>query len=439
MNINDTYDSFTNDPIENNVNYNIQTQTNKLSTKNTDSYNNYYKSDSKIKSPKFSEPNEIYKDSMNNSSLNMFSSNNKGNKEKYDKNMVQRKITDIFNYEVNTQKNNQIEDRITNDTNNGSKYGKNSQSINIEGNTKNLEINKSEILNKGKILMMYPIYETNYILGAFSDESTGKVEVDFENSNSDKDIQLKTFPQGGVFCNYKNYLFFTGGQEKKKGISKIFLQITINPNIENKAHLIKMPSMIDSHWNHSMIANNDYIFVIGGYNSNKCEIFNLKTNKWESIASLISFERQHPTLYIFKNYLYAFMGHTQFNILDTVERIDIKNIGNSVWENVNYSNPDNINTRFFGCGVYNVRGQLFFIAGKHGLGNDETDYKSEIYRFKFDKNEFLNSELCYNGKITFIENEFHHISEFIISNFINVDDGILATLHVAILTNFVSD
>ena len=64
---------------------------------------------------------------------------------------------------------------------------------------------------------MYPIYETNYILGAFSDESTGRAKVDFEKAFGDKDIQLKAFPQGGAFCNYEKYLFFSGGQEKHKG------------------------------------------------------------------------------------------------------------------------------------------------------------------------------------------------------------------------------
>ena len=127
------------------------------------------------------------------------------------------------------------------------------------------------------------------------------------------------------------------------------------------------------------------------------------------------------------------MGHTQFNVLDSVERINIKNLGNSNWENVAFSNPNNINTRFYGAGVYVVNGQLFFLAGKLGLGNEETDFKSEIYRFKFDTNEFLNTEICYNGKISFIENEFHHISNENVGNFIDIDNGVLATMPISSL------
>ncbi len=291
----------------------------------------------------------------------------------------------------------------------------------------------SGMLNKGSFLIMYPIFESNYILGAFADESTGRAEVDFEKAFGEKDIQLKSFPQGGAFCNYEKYLFFTGGQEKQKGVGKIFLRITINAERETKAKMVKMPSMLYPHWNHSMISNGNYIFVIGGYNTNKCEAFNLRTLKWEAMPDLISPERQKATLAIYGDYLYAFMGQTQFNVLDSVERINIKKLGSSNWENVIYSNPNKVNTKFYGAGVYIVKGQLFFLGGKLGLGDDQSDFKSEIYRFKFDTNEFLNTDICYNGKINFIENEFHRMSDDNVGNFISVDNGVLATMPVSSL------
>ena len=209
--------------------------------------------------------------------------------------------------------------------------------------------------------------------------------------------------------------------------------MTINAEKETKAKMVKMPTMLYNHWNHSMISDGNYVFVIGGYNSNKCEAFNLKTFKWESMPDLNSPERQQATLTIYGNYLYAFMGHSQFKVLDTVERINIKTLGSSNWEIVNFSNPNGINTKFYGAGVYTVNGQVFFLAGKTGLGTDESDYKSEIHRFKFDTNEFLNTDIIYNGNITFIENEFHPISEGNVGNFINIDNGTLATMPVASL------
>jgi N-acetylneuraminic acid mutarotase len=136
-----------------------------------------------------------------------------------------------------------------------------------------------------------------------------------------------------------------------------------------------------------MIATDNYIFVIGGYNSNKCEAFNLRTLKWEALPDLNSPERQYPILAVLGDYLYAFMGHTQFGVLDTVERIYIKTIGSNKWENVKVSNPNKVNMGFYGAGVFIANNKLYFIGGKVGLGDDDSDYKSEIYSFKYENNE----------------------------------------------------
>jgi len=350
-------------------------------------------------------------------------------------NMFGGKLIEVLSNEIGKKgEEYQMEKETKNEAHTGTIFGTNAQMINnVTTTTMTTEGGVSGNANKGSFLIMYPVFGSNYILGAFSDESTGRAEVDFERAFGEKDIQLRAFPQGGAFCNYEKYLYVTGGQEKQKGVGKVFLRITINAEKETKAKMVKMPSMIHPHWNHSMISNGNYIFVIGGYNSNKCEAFNLRTLKWETMPDLISPERQKATLAIYGDYLYAFMGHTQFNVLDSVERINIKNLGNSNWENVAFSNPNNINTRFYGAGVYVVNGQLFFLAGKLGLGNEETDFKSEIYRFKFDTNEFLNTEICYNGKISFIENEFHHISNENVGNFIDIDNGVLATMPISSL------
>ena len=348
-------------------------------------------------------------------------------------NMFGGKLIEVLSNEIGKKGTEYEIEKGTNNESNTAIFETNTQNMNNITSTVSIDGGVSGILNKGSFLIMYPIYETNYILGAFSDESTGRAEVDFEKAFGEKDIQLKAFPQGGAFCNYEKYLFFSGGQEKQKGVGKIFLRITINAERETKAKMVKMPSMLYPHWNHSMISNGNYIFVIGGYNTNKCEAFNLRTLKWEAMPDLISPERQKATLAIYGDYLYAFMGQTQFNVLDSVERINIKKLGSSNWENVIYSNPNKVNTKFYGAGVYIVKGQLFFLGGKIGVGDDQNDFKSEIYRFKFDTNEFLNTDICYNGKINFIENEFHHISDDNVGNFISVDNGVLATMPVSSL------
>jgi len=284
-------------------------------------------------------------------------------------------------------------------------------------------INKKEY-DPNHFLFIAPIYNTNTIIGAFPDENTARINIDFKKVFNEKDLQLNSFPQGGAFCNDEKYSYFSGGQEKPKGVGKIFLRM--NTNIENgKIEMTKMPSMLYSHYNHSMISNDNYIFVIGGNNSNKCEAFNIRTSKWEAMPDLNSPERQRAILAIYDNYLYAFMGCTQYGILDTVERIYIKDL--KKWEKVNVKNPSNINIKFYGAGVYCLNGELFFVAGKKGTGNNDDDYKKEICSFKFDTCEFLTDGIYFNENLEFIENQFHHLNDSNIGNFMN-GEGALASL-----------
>ena len=279
--------------------------------------------------------------------------------------------------------------------------------------------NQEEIVQKkfvGNFLFANPILNTNILAGAFQDESTVNIPVDFKQAFNDKDIQLTAFPQGGAFCNTKNYLYFTGGQETQKGTGKIFLRIDLN--VDGKVKMTKMPSMLYSHWNHTMIANDNYIFVIGGYNSNKCEAFNLRTLKWEEMPNLYSNERQRTILTIHDNYLYAFMGYSQFGILDSVERINIKDLGKKNWEVVTITNLSNANIKFYGAGVYYLNGELYFIAGKKSLGNDDSSYKTDICSFKFNEGEFVSYSTYFEQKLEFIENQFHKVNQNIIANFV---------------------
>ena len=187
------------------------------------------------------------------------------------------KLVDVLNNEINK---NELElqekmknQNIINETHSEQLFGNNGAIIQRVVKTQTIQYGNSPY---SIFLFMYPIFNTNKIVGAVEDESTGKIEVDFKQAFGEKEIQLNEFPQGGAFCNNGSILYFTGGQEKQKGIGKIFLTVTVS-KVDLRSKLIKMPSMNYSHWNHSMIGNDDYIFVIGGYNSNKCEYFNLKT------------------------------------------------------------------------------------------------------------------------------------------------------------------
>ena len=131
------------------------------------------------------------------------------------------------------------------------------------------------------------------------------------------------------------------------------------------------------------------------------------------------------------------MGHTQIGILDTVERIYIKDIGSNKWENFKVSNPNNVDMKFYGAGIFIANNKLYFVGRKVGFGDDDSDYKYEIYSFKYENNEISETEICLKGKLIFIENLLHRVSEENVGNFMDVNDGILATIPMASLLQIV--
>ena len=368
-----------------------------------------------------SQTNNISSNNISNTFDNRMLSTNNISSNNISNTFGNRIVTTTTTTTYTTQGQNVITNEVTKTTN-----GNNTNTSMFGGKLVDVlshAINKKEY-DPNHFLFIAPIYNTNTIIGAFPDENTARINIDFKKVFNDKDLQINSFPQGGAFCNYEKYSYFSGGQEKPKGVGKIFLRM--NTNIENgKIEMTKMPSMLYSHYNHSMISNDNYIFVIGGNNSNKCEAFNIRTSKWEAMPDLNSSERQRAILAIYDNYLYAFMGCTQYGILDTVERIYIKDL--KKWEKVNVKNPSNINIKFYGAGVYCLNGELFFVAGKKGTGNNDDDYKKEICSFKFDTCEFLTDGIYFNENLEFIENQFHHLNDSNIGNFMN-GEGALASL-----------
>ena len=346
------------------------------------------------------------------------------------------KLVDVLNKEIGKNEleyqNKMKSQNIINGEHIQNIYGKDGSSL-IQTTTSYQTVYGTSGISASMFLFMHPIFKTNKIIGAIEDECTGKVEVNFKQAFEDKDIQLNEFPQGGAYCNFQKSLYFTGGQEIQKGVGKIFLRVSVPKESNSETKLVKLPSMIYSHWNHSMISNEKYVFVIGGYNSNNCEYFNLKTLKWEALPNLNSEERQRPMLVLYEEYLYVFMGFTQFGILDSIERININKLGTSKWEKVSISNPENINLKFYGAGIYNLNEKIYFIGGKVGLGNDDSDYKAEIYSFDFDNMTFSSPDVYFSGQLNFIETQFHYCNDETIGNFIELNDGCLATVAISSL------
>ena len=288
------------------------------------------------------------------------------------------------------------------------------------------EIN-SNLANQKKSIsvhFMYPVFKKNLIKGAIDKVTVQEMKINFSEFDSEDPV-LTEFPSGGAYCNYDNCLYFSGGQEYIKEASKLFLCVSKNDQTQNAK---KLPAMKYSHWNHSMVASKDKVYVIGGYNSNKCEVYDIASKTWSEIPDLKAPERQRSMLFIENNFLYCFMGLSQNGILDTVERLNLENI-DAGWENIIVDNTDNVNLKFYGAGIIRMTqaNKIFFIGGKKEKNKEEI-FKKSIYEFSFDDFKMTISDFKIENDLEFVENKLYPIDDSDCGNFINVGDGFLISM-----------
>lgn len=420
--------------LNNNINDNKLVDTNIFKNIDEININNIKKKDNSgsISNSSNNIPNNIEK-----SYKNDYDNNNNYIFENYqNKNETQNNINEI-NQEL------QLNKKVSNKNENYNLLNNNTQKKNQKYSSNNFEKNYENEINyklgfslenineKRKkinplknILIFYPVFSSNNILGIDEKKDCINIEVDFNNIYDDKeeDFLINEFPEGGAYCNFNKVLYFCGGKEKIEEIGKLFF-LTAFSDKKNNMIINRLDNMNYSHWNHSMIINENYIFVIGGYNSNKCEYFNLINLTWENMHNLNSKERQRPMLALYNDYLYCFMGFNYLNILDSVERINIKELPNSVWENIDINYSNKIVHNFYGAGVINRKNDLIFIGGKIGFNNTDSDFKHDIYYFDFNGNYFFNKQKSNKKNLNFIENKLHYLNNEIIGNFNTDEEG----------------
>ena len=278
----------------------------------------------------------------------------------------------------------------------------------------------TQIKSSNFISFMYPVFKSNIIKGSVDKNTVQEIKINFPGD-------ITEFVQGGAYCNYENGLYFTGGQEYIKDAGKLFLMIGRNDKGQNA---IKLPDMKYSHWNHSMIADKGKIYVIGGYASNKCEVYDLSSNTWTEIPDLIEKERQRSMLYVDNNFLYCFMGRSQTDFLSTVERLNLDNV-NAGWESIIVdTGKERTNLKFYGAGIIkkNNSNKIYFIGGKKEKRNKEEAFKRSIYEFSFDDYKMTKSDFKIENDLVFIENKLFPMDEGDCGNFINVGNGFLISM-----------
>lgn len=179
--------------------------------------------------------------------------------------------------------------------------------------------------------------------------------------------------------------------------------------------------MVNSRAGHSMIAlSQGSALAISGTDNNKtCEIFYLDKNEWNEISSLNQ-SRIDSSIVLFKNYVYVFLGlnynkqSKKYTFLNTIERINLMNIGNvnsSDWE---YINPitsdigilDSFSRSLCGICVKGQSGNAIYLCG----GQTEKDqYSKDIYEFNFDSNYLSKSEKSLPFETAFLEQNYLYL------------------------------
>ena len=69
---------------------------------------------------------------------------------------------------------------------------------------------------------MYLLFNTNVVIGAFKDQSTGRLEVDFSQALGEKDMHISEFSQRSSLAITKNIYISQGGKKKLKISEKYF-------------------------------------------------------------------------------------------------------------------------------------------------------------------------------------------------------------------------
>ena len=204
---------------------------------------------------------------------------------------------------------------------------KNSKSVSLIANYTERYMNLKERVK--------PIIGTNYI--QFYDPITTKISRMQILLEKDKH-GYNVFPDGCRHILIENKLYITGGADNCGYPINIVLMF----NIEN-GQLQKIGNLNDNHSYHTIeyLENFDSLIVIGGENSNSCEIMDLDSKKWTKLPSL-NYPRANANIY-YNNVtsdlfvLFGMEGKMDKNIknTDVIEVLELNDII-SGWMKVDY-------------------------------------------------------------------------------------------------------
>ena len=238
---------------------------------------------------------------------------------------------------------------------------------------------------------------TNSII-FYNDETNelGRLDVVFPTFS-----KLSHFLPNSCWVNHKGKLYMTGGQLGQNSGSDAFLCYDFASD-----KLTMLPDMICGRYSHSMIYNNNSIYVVGGDKNNTCEKYDFSTMKWIKLNTLSLEERQSSILYVNNNYLYCFFGYAIGSYLDSVERIKLGN-NKAKWEIVPYKNPDKINLKLIGCGVVRYDDHSIIFLG----GRNANESRTQAFKYDFSTSTFSLAEINLEDYTYFQESALEELED----------------------------
>ena len=285
---------------------------------------------------------------------------------------------------------------------------------------KKINIYCSPISEIVKEIKVFNIHERN-LIELISPKNNGEYIYVFNPYlNEIEDIIIPPsfkFPKNFAYINILPYCYVSGGIQDDNSISKNFFAI------KRKGYkvfeFVKLPNMLNQKYNHCMIELKTLggLGIIGGWNSKKCEYFNLKKKEWKSLPDL-NHIRESPTCCVIneKN-IFCFLGYDN-ELKKYNETFEKCNLQTKRWEEINPGGMKNFMERkAAGCLIYNHRGKDFIII-VGGINNSENELKDIlIYDEKRNAIERKKNRLPF--KCSFSHNSFHLLCSGYYSNFDN--------------------
>ena len=161
------------------------------------------------------------------------------------------------------------------------------------------------------------------------------------------------------FCNAKNSLYISGGEDEKNNNQgqDLFIKINLEEIKQNELIYSNLnPLKYKRYWHSMIFIPEKYIYIVGGPGTKETELYDIENDVMISFEPL-NYERCEPSLILVNNkYLYCICGfQLNNNFIDTIEKCNLYKRERK-WEIVNYqikSGEDNVIDRslivsFFG-------------------------------------------------------------------------------------------